>query len=227
MAKNNNATLIVLVHVISWLLPVFLVLGILVWGALTPVPLPERILHLPAPEQIGDFVRGREKIIYAKEPLLFEETGTYVVRGYLKASQPLGDSIAIYMRENDPASDPACKLLAVPLQTQSGAPGSSVYVCERRRDDAKISVAEFANTNLASFCSFELKGRKVVIKPLNRRPSERPDPSDIVATPKPWIGVEWSPSLPHPLTLVFKNLLSVKVFNLPFIAFRPCAPLSR
>jgi hypothetical protein len=94
----------------------------------------------------------------------------------------------------------------------------------------KIGEGKFANADFASFCSFDLRGREV--KPprrtwgLNRRefsPPERPDPSDIVAIPKPWIGVEWNPLLPHPLAFVFKNLTAIRVFRFPLIAPHPCA----
>jgi hypothetical protein len=226
MVKSNNIALIV--YVAFWLLSFFAFIFVMVWQFSTPSLLPERTLHLPAPEQIGGLSRGDEGIVYAKEPLLFEQTGIYVVRGYLKASRPLSGAISVYMRESDPASDPACKALAVPSQAQSGVLEQTVYACKRGREDVKIGVAEFANANLASFCSSDLRGREV--RPprarweweweLDRRWS---DPSDIVAVPKPWIGVEWNPLLPHPLALVFKDLTAVRVFRFPLIARHPCA----
>jgi hypothetical protein len=109
-------------------------------GYSTPYLLPQRILFLPASEQIGDFT-GSKTIIYAKEPLSFKgPSGKYTVRGYLKASRPLSAAVGVYVR----ADEPTCEVL-----------DSSVYVCERGQGDAKATVVEFTNVSFASFCSFD------------------------------------------------------------------------
>jgi hypothetical protein len=207
MVKNGSIAPIIVISFLPFL-AVFLI--IVSEEVLAPKDLPEHILRLPAPEQIGGPTRGDEKIIYAKEALLFEQTGTYVMRSYLKASRPLSGTISVYMRESDPASDPACKALTVPSQAKSGVWEYTVYACKRGRRDVKIGVAEFANADLAPFCSIELRGRE-----------GEPQTSDVTDISK-WIGVEWNPLLPHPFTLVFKDFTAPKVFRFP-IARHPCA----
>jgi hypothetical protein len=172
-----------------------------VWDS-SPRALPQRVLPMSAPEQIAG---GGEKVIYAKEPLLVEGVGTYTMRGYLKASQPLSDAIGVYRRTQDPADDPTCKALTVP--SPGGDLDSSVYVCEKGKDKA-ADVAKFTDTKFASFCfpasaALGVNGRREF-----------------------WIGVGWNPFLPHPLTLVFDNLAAVRVINLPFEPY-PCDPVSR
>jgi len=194
-----------------------IVLGLITYGVLevqgayVPHSLPQRILPLPAPEQVGDLTGGK-KIIYAKEPLSFKgPLGTYVVQGYLKASQSLNNAIGVYVRAKDPADDSTCKVLNVTSQVQSGVLESSVYVCERGEADAKATVAEFRNTSFASFCSSDPEAFGVVTQGRQG---------------KFWIGVEWDPFLPHPLSLTFDNLAAIKGPKVPF-ASSPCTFDSR
>jgi hypothetical protein len=151
----------------------------------TPHLFPQRIVSLPVPEQIGDLT-GSKKIIYAKEPLSFKGSfGTYTVRGYLKASRPLSAAVGVYVRAEDPADDPTCKALTVSE--------SPVYVCERGKNDAKVTVTEFRNVSFASFCSSD------------------PEAYRVVTQGEFWIGVEWDPFLPRSLTLLFDDLAALKV----------------
>jgi hypothetical protein len=171
-----------------------------VWDS-SPRALPQRVLPLPAPEQIGD----GEKVIYAKEALPVKGLGTYTVKGYLKASQPLSDAVGVYRRTQDPGEDPTCKVLTVP--SQRGNPNSSVYVCERGRSDVEGNVAKFTNTKFAPFCF----SPSATLGVNDRREF--------------WIGVGWNPLLPHPLTFVFDDLAAVKVVNLPLASY-PCDSVS-
>jgi hypothetical protein len=163
-------------------------------GYSTPYLLPQRILSLPVPEQIGDLT-GSKGIIYAKEPLSFKgPSGAYTVRGYLKASRSLSAAVGVYVRAKNPADDPTCKALTVSE--------SLVYVCERGKDDAKAAVTEFRNVSFASFCSSD------------------PGAYRVVAQGEFWIGVEWDPFLPRSLTLLFDDLAALKVAPL---RPHPCA----
>jgi hypothetical protein len=212
--KRNSMTQDTFTRVLMALFFAPLVLWVLLYffiepaDASNPHPLPQRILSVPAPEQAGGVAGGNDKVIYAKGPLSFKGIlGFYTVRGYLKAPQPLSDAVEIYVRANDPADDPACKALTIPSQGQNDAPNSSVYVCERGQDDAKVDVAKFTNAKFASFCSTDPKATEVVTKG------------------KFWIGVKWGHLSSPSLTLTFDNLEAIKVPRHVF-ATHPCEPAS-
>ncbi len=208
MAKSNGV-----IELFLAILTGALLFGFFVARANLPTsyPLPQRILSMPTPEQIVDSLKttGYGTIIYAEEPLSLEGIGTYTVGGYLKVSKPLNSAMAVYRRTNDPASDPACKVLTLFPRSQSEVSRSSVYVCERGQNDVLVKMAEFVNTKFASFCfpssaTIGVNGRSVFF----------------------WIGVGWDPFLPHPLTLLFDNLIAINI-SLPLALassrFPPCA----
>ncbi len=202
MAKNESLTYLGFAGAVIAFMALIAYLSIDAQGYSTPYFLPQRNLSLPVFEQIEN-PAGDGKIIYAKEALSFKApSGTYTVRGYLKASQSLNGAIGVYVRAEDPADDPTCKVLTVPSQTQSGVLEFPVYVCERGQGDARAVVVEFADISFASFCSFD------------------PGTYQVVTQGKFWIGVGWYPLLPHFLVLVFDDLAALKVAR---FKYHPCA----
>jgi len=183
--------------------------------------LPDRTVVLPAPKPLLDSTKTQAKtrglVVYAKEPVPFKsptDRGSYLLYGYVGASQALSAPVAIYVRAEDPSEDPACKALIAPLPAQDGAVDSTVYVCEEGQNDLRIALLEFVGTSLSSFCSLEDKlqqGRHGVDATFFRGGF--------------WIGIRWTPLFPHPLAFSFSNVTAYG--PLPSATPPLCAPASR
>jgi hypothetical protein len=144
-------------------------------------------------------------VVYAKEPIPFdssESKGSYVLYGYVGASEPLNAPVLVYIRARDPGEDPACEAFVAPLAVQNEVvDDSTVYVCGEGQNDLRVALVEFAGANLSSFRSS--KGT-----PLGGTPQGGCEVGASLLGERFWIGIGWSLLFPYPLTFSFSDAIA-------------------
>jgi hypothetical protein len=144
-------------------------------------------------------------VVYAKEPIPLdssESKGSYMLYGYLGASEPLNAPVHVYIRSKDPGEDPTCEVFVAPLVLQKEVvDDSTVYVCGEGPNDLRVALAEFMGTNLSSFHSS--KGT-----PLRGTAQERCEVDASLLGERFWIGIGWNPLFPYPLTFAFSDAIA-------------------
>ncbi len=183
--------------------------------------LPERMVSLPAPKLLLDFAEAHSEtgrlLVYAKEPMPLdssENKGSYMLYGYVRASEPLNALVPLYIRAKDPGEDPACEVFFAPLVVQREViDHSTVYVCGEGQEDLRVALVEFVGTNLSSFRSS--KG-----DPLRGIPQKDCEVDASRLGERFWIGIRWSPLFPYPLTFNFSDAIAYGPLT-PVILPRP------
>ena len=175
--------------------------------------LPERMVSLPAPKLLLDFAKAHAEtgrlVVYAKEPMPLyssenkgENKGSYMLYGYVGASEPLNALVSVYIRAKDPGEDPACGVFVAPWVVQGKVlDDSTVYVCGEGQHDLRVALVEFVGTNLSSFRSS--KG-----DPLKGIPQKDCEVDASLLGERFWIGIGWSLLFPYPLTFNFSDAIA-------------------
>lgn len=207
----------------SYRTPLLMTLGVATWlfsqaffafrqaSVIKEHPLPEQVVSLPAPKPLLDFAKVQVEtgrlVVYAKEPIPFdlsENKGSYsyVLYGYLGASEPLNAPVHVYIRAKDPGEDPACQVFVAPLVLQRKVvDDSTVYVCGEGQNDIRVASVEFVGANLSSFRSS--KGA-----PLRGTPQEWCEVDANLLGERFWIGIGWNLLFPYPLTFSFSDAVA-------------------